>query len=56
MDATGIDREAARAKIDEAGKDVKLAVTMVLGNMDREAAEEALLKAKGHVREAVERK
>ena len=54
MDATGIDRESARARIDEADGDVKLAVTMVLGNMDRKAAEQALLKAKGHVRVAVE--
>ncbi len=56
MDATGIDREAARARIDEADGDVKLAVTMVLGNMDRKAAEQALQKAKGHVRAAVEKK
>lgn len=54
IEATGVDRAAARAAIDGAGGSVKLAITMLLTGTGREQAEQLLERAGGHVRKAVQ--
>lgn len=53
MEATGVDRDAAREKITAAGGSVKTAITMILAGCDAQEAASRLEKAKGHVREAI---
>ena len=54
MDATGVSREEARANIDEAGGNAKLAITKILTGTDLVTAKELLEQAKGHVRVAIQ--
>ena len=56
MEATGLDREAARAALEAADGQVKLAICMTLTGMDREAAQAALEQAGGRLRTVLERK
>ena len=53
IDATGVEREKARAAIDAAGGSVKTAITMLLAGCDAGEAARRLEKARGHVREAI---
>ena len=53
IDATGVEREKARAAIDAAGGSVKTAITMLLADCDAQEAARRLEKARGHVREAI---
>ena len=53
IDATGVERAAARAAIDAAGGSVKTAITMLLADCDAKEAARRLEKARGHVREAI---
>lgn len=53
MDSTGVEREEARATIDKADGNVKLAITMILTETDVEGAKNLLEQAKGHVRVAI---
>ena len=53
IDATGVEREKARAAIDAAGGSVKTAITMLLADCDAAEAARRLEKARGHVREAI---
>ena len=53
MDSTGVERDEARATIDKANGNVKLAITMILTETDVEGAEKLLEQAKGHVRVAI---
>ena len=53
IDATGVEREKARAAIDAAGGSVKTAITMLLADCDAKEAARRLEKARGHVREAI---
>lgn len=53
IDATGVDRETARKKLEEADGSVKLAITMILLNCNVEIAKNKLALAKGHVRRAL---
>ena len=53
MDSTGVERDEARATIDKADGNVKLAITMILTETDVEGAEKLLEQAKGHVRVAI---
>ena len=53
MEATGVDREAAREKIAAANGSVKTAITMILANCGAQEAAQRLEKARGHVREAI---
>lgn len=53
MDSTGVERDEARATIDKANGNVKLAITMILTETDVEGAEKLLAQAKGHVRVAI---
>ena len=54
MDATGVNREEARAAIDEANQSAKVAITKILTGTDVETAKELLKQAKGHVRVAIQ--
>ena len=54
MEATGVDRDTAKATIAAAGGSVKTAITMILANCDAEEAKARLDKARGHVREAIQ--
>lgn len=54
MDATGVSREEARANIDAAGGNAKLAITKILTGTDMVTAKELLEQAKGHVRVAIQ--
>lgn len=54
MEATGVDREKARATIDQAGGKVKLAITMILTGRGVEEAAALLDQAQGHVRSAIQ--
>ena len=56
MEATGLDREAARAALEAADGQVKLAICLTLTGMDREAAQAALEQAGGRLRTVLERK
>ena len=53
IDATGVEREKARAAIDAAGGSVKTAITMLLADCDAQDAARRLERARGHVREAI---
>lgn len=53
MEATGCERETARTAIDEAKGSVKLAITSILLDTPVDEAEKALEKAKGHIRNAI---
>lgn len=53
MEATGVDRETARANITAAHGRVKTAITMILIGCSVEEADERLERAKGHVRGAI---
>ena len=53
IDATGVEREKARAAIDAAGGSVKTAITMLLADCDAAEAARRLERARGHVREAI---
>ena len=53
MEATGAERQTARAAIDEAQGNAKTAITMILANCDAATATARLEKARGHVREAI---
>lgn len=53
MEATGCERDKARAAIDEAKGSVKLAITSILLDTPVEEAEKALAEAKGHIRKAI---
>ena len=53
IDATGVEREKARAAIDAAGGSVKTAITMLLADCDAKEAAQRLERARGHVREAI---
>ncbi|MEG0950616.1 MAG: N-acetylmuramic acid 6-phosphate etherase, partial [Niameybacter sp.] len=52
-EATSCEREAARVYLEAAGGSVKLAITMILLNCDKEQATKQLEQAKGHIREAI---
>ncbi len=54
MEATGVDREVAKQKIEEADGSAKTAITMILAGCDVQEATARLAKAKGHVREAIQ--
>ena len=54
MEATGVDRDTAKATIAAAGGSVKTAITMILASCDAEEAKARLDKARGHVREAIQ--
>ncbi len=54
MEATGVDREVAKEKIALANGSAKTAITMILADCGLEEAIERLVKAKGHVRQAIE--
>ncbi len=54
MDATGVDRATARAKIDEASGATKTAITMILADCTLTEATARLEAAKGHVRKAIQ--
>lgn len=53
MEITGIDRQDARLKINEADGSVKTAIVMVLAGCGRDEAVKRLADAGGHVREAL---
>lgn len=53
MEATGVDRETAKEKIQQANGSIKTAITIILANCSLEEATSRLEKAKGHVREAI---
>lgn len=53
IEATGVDRDKARATIDAADGSVKTAITMILASCGREEALSLLEKAGGKVREAI---
>lgn len=53
MEATGVDREEARKRIDEAHGSCKVAVTMILADCDLQTAHRLLEEGNGHVREAI---
>ena len=53
MEATGVSREEAKEKIQQANGSAKLAITMILADCSREEAEKRLEKARGHVRGAI---
>ena len=53
MEATGCEREKARAAIFDAKGSVKLAITSILLDTPVEEAEKALAEAKGHIRKAI---
>lgn len=53
MEATGVSREAAKAKIADANGSVKLAIVMILVDCGAEDAQARLERAKGFVRDAV---
>lgn len=54
IEATGVEREAARKAIDEAKGSVKTAIVMILANCNAEDAAKRLDAAKGHTREAIQ--
>ena len=54
MDATGVSREEARANIDEADGNAKVAITKILTGTDMATAKELLDRSKGHVRMAIQ--
>jgi len=54
MTVTGLEYEAACARLDEAGGHVKTAIVMTLAHVDRAAAEAHLAAARGFVRGAIE--
>lgn len=53
MEATGVEREQARATIDAADGKVKTAITMILANCGKDEALALLEKANGRVRDAI---
>lgn len=53
MEATGVERDEARATIDAAGGSVKTAITMILAGCGKAGALELLEKAHGRIRDAV---
>lgn len=53
MEATGCDRETAKAHLEIAEGHAKLAITMILLNCDKTEALDRLAKAEGHVRKAI---
>lgn len=53
MEATGVEREEARAAIAAAGGKVKTAITMILVGCGVEEAQQRLERARGHVRGAI---
>ncbi len=56
MEATGIDRAAARTALEAAGGQVKLAICMTLTGLDRAAAQTELEAAGGRLRTVLERR
>ena len=56
MAATGVSREDARANIDKANGNCKVAITMILTNSDVNEAMDLLEQAEGHVRKAIQLK
>lgn len=55
MEATGVEREAAKEYIALAKGSVKTAIVMILGGYSHEEASEKLALHKGHVREAIKK-
>ena len=53
-EATGVSAATARQKIDEAGGSVKVAITMILADCNREQAELRLAKHQGRIRQAIQ--
>ena len=53
MEATGVSREVAKEKIEEAHGSAKTAITMILADCDLEEATRRLEQSRGHVREAI---
>ncbi len=53
MEATGVSRETATEKIDEAHGSAKTAITMILADCTLEEATRRLEQSRGHVREAI---
>ena len=54
MEVTGVDRKTARNALDSTGGSAKKAIVVILGNCSPEEAEKRLVKAKGHVRAAIQ--
>lgn len=54
MTVTGVERQQAETILAQAGGSVKIAVTMLLGKMSREEAEQALADSEGFVAMAIE--
>lgn len=53
MEATGVDREEARARIAQSGGEVKVAITSILAGCSPQEARARLERSGGHVREAI---
>lgn len=53
IEATGVCREVAAEKIQQAGGSAKIAITMILADCDLEEATRRLEQSGGHVREAI---
>ncbi len=53
MEATGVDREEARARIAQSGGEVKVAITSILAGCSAQEARARLERSGGHVREAI---
>jgi len=53
MEVTGVERDRARAVIEEANGSVKTAIVMILADCNVKKATDLLAKAKGHVRDAI---
>lgn len=54
IEATKVDRETAKEKLEEAGGSVKLAITMILLKCDAETANQKLINANGSIRKTLE--
>ena len=52
-EATGVDEDAARKALSEAGGSCKTAITMILADCDAIEAQQLLKEADGHVRQAI---
>lgn len=53
MEATGVDLEDADKYLRETDNDVKLAILMIMGNLDKKMAEKLLRESNGHIRKAL---
>ena len=50
---TGVDDELAEKLYEESGHNVKKALIMEIMDVDRQTAEEALMKGNGHIKRAI---